>query len=82
MKFIEKLDSDKVRAFCIENDLCTRATCEEYQNILGMAKQPVKKAIPVMAALIAEKSTTEITKAEIAGALFNRCCRRWIEEAE
>jgi hypothetical protein len=79
MKFVEKVDWEKVRTVCIQYNLCTGASCKEYEDIMNLTKKTARKAIPEMAAAIANTSHTELTEVEIASMLFNRCCVRYCE---
>jgi len=83
MKFVEMADKEELRVLCIRYNLCTRMDCEKYSKMLndfGKSKDSLQKRIETASMLILADSETDMTLENIAGAIFNRCIRRWADE--
>lgn len=83
MKFVEMADKEALRGLCIHYNLCTRMSCEKYSKILNdfeKSKGSLEKRIETASMLILADSETDMTRENIAGAIFNRCIRRWVDE--
>ncbi|WP_196590559.1 hypothetical protein [Pectinatus frisingensis] len=83
MKFVEMADKEELRVLCIHYNLCTRMSCEKYSKMLndfGENEGSLKKRIETASMLILTDSETDMTLENIAGAIFNRCIRRWADE--
>ena len=80
MEFYEQLNWEKVRQFCIDRNLYTRGSNEEYSKMLQMCNGSSPIAIIAVSADILAHSSTDMSEVDIATALYSRCCDRWVDE--
>lgn len=90
MRFVMKIDREKVRGMCIEYNFCTKMNCAEYEDMLSIdgkfnsedIKEYEQAVLSIAWQIYSNSSDTsleDISVGTIAGMIFNRCTLRWVE---
>ena len=91
MELIERIDMNKVRQICRDENWCTSMTKKEYDDLDNFKDMPVKEAISDLATKIAAKSDFDehelsnngMTAEEVvAGELFRNAVLRYVKTAQ